>query len=120
MTVEEKAEQYADENKSVYQNTFVKYSDDYEEIKQAVLYGLAEGRKEGYEKARKESNYCIELLQNEKAELAEDFCKQLEELKTQIEKMKNCGNCSEPCWNPPIVRRFECIYNNHSLWRLRI
>lgn len=94
MSDEEIAEQYADENKSVYQNTFIEYSDDYEEMKQAVLYGLAE--------ERKKSKQCIELLQNEKAELAEDFCKQLAELKAQIEKMQCCGNCS---------KRNECTMN---------
>lgn len=39
-------------------------------------------------------------------------------LKSQIEKMKCCGNCSEPCWNPPIVRKFECLNNNYSLWEM--
>lgn len=43
---------------------------------------------------RKKSKQYIEQLQNEKAELAEDFCKQLTELRAQIEKMKCCSNCS--------------------------
>lgn len=43
----------------------------------------------------------------------------IKELKEQIETMKCCGNCSEPCWDPPIVRKFECLDNNYSLWRLR-
>lgn len=57
--------------------------------------GLAEGRKEGYEQKRKESKQYIELLQNEKAELAEDFCKQLEELKKEISVLLSCANCPE-------------------------
>lgn len=49
-------------------------------------------------------------------------CEKLEnkntELKEQIEKMKCCGNCSEPCWNPPVVRKSECLSNNYSLWEM--
>lgn len=57
--------------------------------------------------------------QIENYQLAENESKEIiAELKEQIEKMKCCGNCSEPCWDPPTVRKFECINNNHSLWRL--
>lgn len=80
MTDEEIAEEYLDKR-------YLKDMGIREPVKKALLYGLA--------KARKESKSCIELLQNEKAELAEDFCKQLAELKAQIEKMQCCGNCSK-------------------------
>lgn len=69
----------------IYNCSDKEHCDDYYLLKEGILLGLAE--------ARKESKQYIELLQNEKAELAEDFCKQLKELKEQIEKMKCCGNC---------------------------
>ena len=118
MTDEEKAEEYAikitDELRNKGYLTNEEIDQRYAGIVQGVLYGLAE--------ARKESKYCVELLQNEKAELSEDFCKQLAELKEQVEdwkadhehnlelmkglngkiaelemqneKMECCGNCS--------------------------
>lgn len=96
MADEEIAEQYADENKSVYQNTFVEYSDDYEEIKQAVLYGLAKGRKEQFEQDKK---CCANCVSEGKVF---DLEKENTELKAQIEKMQCCGNCS---------KRNECTMN---------
>ena len=65
----------------------------------------------------------IHDLEKENAELKEKMGRagyRVAELKMQIETMKCCGNCSGPCGNLPIVRKFECIKNNLSLWRLRI
>lgn len=70
----------------------------------------------------------IEALEKENSELKEqneELAKRILEqqntignLTDMVDKMKCCGNCSEPCWNPPTIRRFGCINNNHSLWEL--
>ena len=70
----------------------------------------------------------IKELEKEYAELKEQnesLSKRILEQQTTIgnltdmvDKMKCCGNCNEPCWNIPIVRKYECLNNNYSLWEL--
>lgn len=108
---EEKAEEYIDNLDLVKErNPELKTNDDF--IKQAHLDGLAEGRKK--------SKLYIEQLQNEKAELAEDFCKQLEELKAQIEKMKSCNNCKHRMLGYPFCTEKTVIYSHNPYKKIGI
>lgn len=116
MTDEEKAEQYADENKSVYQNTFVKYSDDYEEIKQAVLYGLAEGRKE---QENKDKGFCESFCM--KGGRIADLEKENAELRERLEFFNAAGNTVDKQTYNAVVNENEVLkkeiekLRNHNL-----
>lgn len=83
MSDEEIAEQYAEVNKCVYQNTFVDYSDDYEEMKHAVLYGLAKGKEEKYNLALSQIRHDREKV----IEHNERLQKEIAELKSKNKKL---------------------------------
>lgn len=54
----------------------------YQDIKQAYLDGLAEGKKEAYE-----------LYNTEVDDIAKDYAERLKKLEQQISRMRNCFNC---------------------------
>ena len=49
-------------------------------------------------------------------EAANEMSKQIAELESKVKQLRCCGNCSEPCWDFPIVRKSECLSNDYSLW----
>lgn len=161
MTDEEKAEEYLEPIHRMYSCNNEHYTD--EVIIQAYLDGTAEGRKEGYEQGKNnerelqcgkknyekdivklekeneelneqlKNNPYVQILQNEKSEMAEDFAKQIEKMKviekenpilksiisTILDKEAICYICQMKGQVLPECMRMEnseCLKNMISLW----